>query len=102
MPGSKAGINTSDSFTAENAVRDWLTKGTKGLSDKTISDYKSLADSNLIPFIGAHKLKALTADNKSKHWCRINLLHAMHAMHRDSVRGGRGKSGSSSSGTESV
>jgi hypothetical protein len=81
LPGSKAGINTSDSFTVENAVRDWLTKGTKGLSDKTISDYKSLADSNLIPFIGAHKLKALTADNKSKHWCRINLLHAMHAMH---------------------
>jgi hypothetical protein len=74
----EAGIDTSDSFTVENAVRDWLTRGTKGLSDKTINDYKSLADSNLIPFIGAHKLKALTAHNKSKHWCRINLLHAMH------------------------
>ena len=71
MPGSKAGINTSDSFTAENAIRDWLTKGTEGLSDKTISDYESLGDSNLIPFIGAHKLKALTAHNKSKHWCRV-------------------------------
>src|ERR1700733_15307895 len=59
----EAGIDTSDSYTVESAVRDWLARGTKGLSAKTINDYKSLADSNLIPFIGAHKLKALTADN---------------------------------------
>jgi hypothetical protein len=75
----EAGIDTSDSFTVENVVRDWLTRGTKGLSDKTVNDYRSLADSDLIRFIGAHKLKALTAHNKSKHWCRINLLHAMHS-----------------------
>jgi integrase len=37
--------------------------GTKGMSDKTINDYKSLAESSIIPFIGAHKLKELTADN---------------------------------------
>jgi hypothetical protein len=28
-----------------------------------INDYLSLAESNLIPFIGARKLKELTADN---------------------------------------
>jgi hypothetical protein len=59
----EAGIETSDDYTVENAVHDWLARGTKGLSAKMINDYKSLAESNLIPFIGAHKLKALTADN---------------------------------------
>jgi hypothetical protein len=44
-------------------VRDWLARGTKGLSNKTINDYTSLAESNLIPFIGACRLKELTADN---------------------------------------
>jgi hypothetical protein len=48
---------------ALDAVRDWLARGTKGLSAKTINDYTSLAESNLIPFIGAKKLKGLTADN---------------------------------------
>jgi hypothetical protein len=59
----EVGIDTSDSYTVEDTVRDWLAKGTKGLSDKTINDYRSLAESNLIPFIGAYKLKKLTADN---------------------------------------
>ena len=62
----EAGIDTSDSFTVENAVRDWLARGTRGLSAKTINDYKSLAESNLIPFIGACKLKELTADTPRK------------------------------------
>jgi hypothetical protein len=35
----------------------------KAPSAKTINGYKSLAESNLIPFIGAYKLKELTADN---------------------------------------
>jgi Phage integrase, N-terminal SAM-like domain len=59
----ETGIETGDSYTVENAVRDWLARGTKGMSDKTINDYKSLAESNIIPFIGAYKLKELTADN---------------------------------------
>jgi hypothetical protein len=49
----EAGIETSGSYTVVEAVRDWLDRGTKGLSAKTINDYKSLAESNLIPFIGA-------------------------------------------------
>jgi integrase len=59
----EVGIDTSGSYTVENVVRDWLARGTKGMSDKTINDYKSLAESNIIPFIGAYKLKELTADN---------------------------------------
>jgi integrase len=44
----EAGIETSDDYTVENAVRDWPARGTKGLPAKTINDYKSLADSNLL------------------------------------------------------
>jgi predicted transcriptional regulator len=88
----EAGIDTSDSYTVENAVRDWLARGTKGLSAKTINDYKSLADSNLIPFIGAYKLKALTADNVDD-WLEARrdhlttrTLQAIHSILRGSIR----------------
>jgi integrase len=88
----EAGIDTSDSFTVENAVRDWLARGTKGLSAKTINDYKSLAESNLIPFIGAYKLKELTADNVDD-WLEVRSDHlttrtmqAIHSILRRSIR----------------
>jgi integrase len=57
------GIDTSDTYTVENAVKDWLAKGTKGLGAKTIRDAKSLASTSVYPLIGAYKLKRLTADN---------------------------------------
>jgi len=88
----EAGIETSDTYTVENAVRDWLARGTKGLSDKTINDYKSLADSNLIPFIGAYKLKELTADNVDD-WLEdrrdhltTRTLQAIHSILRRAIR----------------
>ena len=88
----EAGIETSDSYTVENAVRDWLDRGTKGLSAKTINDYKSLAESNLIPFIGACKLKELTADNVDD-WLEARrdhlttrTLQAIHSILRRSIR----------------
>jgi hypothetical protein len=59
----EVGIDISDTFTVANAVCDWLSRGTRRPSAKTINDYKSLAELNLIPLIGAHKLKELTADN---------------------------------------
>jgi hypothetical protein len=57
------GIDTSDGYTVENAVRDWLAKGAKGLGEGTTDGYRILAENNLIPLIGAYKLKKLTADN---------------------------------------
>ena len=87
-----AGIDTSDDYTVETAVRDWLARGTKGLSAKTINDYKSLAESNLIPLIGAHKLKKLTADNVDD-WLEDRADHlttrsmqAIHSILRRSIR----------------
>lgn len=88
----EAGIETSDSYTVAEAVRDWLARGTKGLSAKTINDYKSLAESNLIPFIGAYKLKELTADNVDD-WLEdrrdhltTRTLQAIHSILRRSIR----------------
>jgi len=88
----EAGIETSDSTTVENTVRDWLARGTNGLSAKTINDYKSLAESNLIPFIGACKLKELTADNVDD-WLEARrdhlttrTLQAIHSILRRSIR----------------
>jgi integrase len=88
----EAGIETSDTYTVEQAVRDWLAKGTKGLSAKTINDYLSLAESNLIPFIGARKLKELSADHVED-WLegRANLvttrtLQAIHSILRRAIR----------------
>jgi integrase len=88
----EAGIETTDTYTVENAVRDWLARGTKGLSAKTINDYKSLADSNLVPFIGAYKLKELTADNVDD-WLEARrdhlttrTLQAIHSILRRAIR----------------
>lgn len=88
----EVGIETTNDYTVENAVRDWLDRGTKGLSAKTINDYKSLAESNLIPFIGACKLKELTADNVDD-WLEARrdhlttrTLQAIHSILRRSIR----------------
>jgi integrase len=62
------------------------------LSAKTINDYTSLAESNLIPFIGARKLKSLTADNVED-WLEGRAPHlttrtmmAIHSILRRAIR----------------
>ncbi|MBO0801680.1 MAG: site-specific integrase [Nocardiopsaceae bacterium] len=93
----EAGIDTSDSYTVEDAVRDWLKRGTKGMSAKTINDYTSLAESNIIPFIGATKLKRLTADDvddwldeRADH-LTTRTLQAIHSIVRRSIRRAQGR-----------
>jgi hypothetical protein len=58
----EAGVTTDARYTVEDAVNDFLAKGLKGRSKGTIDCYRSLADHNVIPQIGAIKLKKLTAD----------------------------------------
>ena len=62
------------------------------MSAKTINDYTSLAESNLIPFIGARKLKELTADNVED-WLEgraphltTRTLQAIHSILRRAIR----------------
>jgi integrase len=86
------GIDTSDAYTVENAVRDWLIKGTKGLGEGTVDGYRILAENNLIPLIGAYKLKKLTADNVDD-WLdgltdklSTRTLQAVHSILRRAIR----------------
>jgi integrase len=58
----EAGVKTEANYTVKDAVNDFLEKGLKGRSKGTIDNYRSLADNNIIPKIGAAKLKELTAD----------------------------------------
>jgi integrase len=57
------GIQTSDDYTVAEAVRDWLKRGTKGLSPNTVTVYRILAEKDLILLIGGTKLKRLNADD---------------------------------------
>jgi integrase len=88
----EAGIETNDNYTVENAVRDWLAKGTKRLGESTVNGYRILAKSDLIPMIGAYKLKKLTADQVDD-WLdgltdklSTRSLQAVHSILRRAIR----------------
>ncbi|MGW2200395.1 tyrosine-type recombinase/integrase, partial [Streptosporangium sp. NPDC001682] len=98
----EAGIKTEVRYSVEDAVNDFLEKGLKGKAKSTIDNYRSLARKNLIPQIGAIKLKELTADHLDK-WLdeqaeelstrSLRLVHQVlerairQAQARDRVRG---------------
>ena len=95
------GIATADDYTVKDAVNDFLDQGMKGKAKTTIDNYRSMAATNLIPQIGAAKLKRLTADDLDK-WMdgrtnelstrSLRLVHQIlerairHAQARDKVR----------------
>jgi integrase len=88
----EAGIETSDKYTVEDAIRDWLAKGTKALGKGTVDGYRILAETNAIPLIGAYKLKRLTADNVDN-WLdeladklSMRTLQAVHSILRRAIR----------------
>jgi hypothetical protein len=82
-------------------VNDFLDQGMKGKAKTTLDNYRSMADSHLIPQIGTAKLKRLTADELDK-WMderakelstrSLRLIHQIlersirHAQARDKVR----------------
>ena len=53
----EAGIETSDSYTVAEALTDWLDRSTREFDASTVTTYRMLAEKNLIPLIGATKLK---------------------------------------------
>ncbi|MDX6390098.1 MAG: hypothetical protein QOJ73_1161 [Streptosporangiaceae bacterium] len=95
------GIATADGHTVADAVNDFLDQGMKGKAKTTLDNYRSMADSHLIPQIGTAKLKRLTADELDK-WMderakelstrSLRLIHQIlersirHAQARDKVR----------------
>jgi integrase len=88
----EAGIKTSDSHTVEQAVRNWLDKGTRDLSENTVETYRILIDNHLVPMIGAIKLKMLTADQLDD-WLEglaeilsTATLHKLHGALKRAIR----------------
>ncbi|WP_165969450.1 hypothetical protein [Actinomadura sp. KC06] len=58
------GVKTDRNYYVRDAVEDWLAAFAKtGKSSNTNEVYRSLADHQLIPFIGRTRLKKLTADD---------------------------------------
>jgi hypothetical protein len=58
----EAGVTAAEGYTVADAISDFLDQGMKGKSPETISNYRSLADHHLILYLGAARLKKLTAD----------------------------------------
>jgi len=97
----EAGVSAAEGYTVHDAVNDFLDQGMKGKSPETVSNYRSLADHHLIPYLGAARLKKLTADELDK-WMddraeelsgrTLRLVHQIlerairHAQTRDKVR----------------
>lgn len=97
----EAGVTAAEGYTVADAISDFLDQGMKGKSAETISNYRSLADHHLIPYLGAAKLKKLTADELDR-WMderaaelsnrTLRLVHQIlerairHAQARDKVR----------------
>ena len=57
------GINSSASYTVEDAITDWLTRGLNGRSEVTINLNRIYANLHVIPALGKAKLRDLTADD---------------------------------------
>jgi integrase len=88
----EAGIATSDSYTIEDAVRDWLAHGTRDLDEHTVKTYRILIDKHLVPKLGAIKLKSLNAKQVDQ-WLdgltetlSTASLHKLHSALKRSIR----------------
>lgn len=69
------GVKTDRNYYVRDAVADWLTAfAASGKSPATFDVYRSLADHQLIPFIGRTRLKELTADDVEK-WLNGRAAH---------------------------
>ena len=59
----ETGVKSDARYTVAQAVNDWLAKGLKGRSKATITKYRILTNTHIVPAIGKAKLKELTADD---------------------------------------
>ncbi|MFL6144345.1 MAG: tyrosine-type recombinase/integrase [Labedaea sp.] len=69
-------------YTVADAVNDWLTYGLPGRDKATIAKLRTLADTHVIPFIGARKLAKLTAEEGDA-WLADRAKHVSTRTMRD-------------------
>ncbi|MEU6780409.1 site-specific integrase [Nonomuraea angiospora] len=56
-------VTASETYTAREAVDDWLSKGLKGRSEHTVTKLRILAETHVIPGLEKIKLQQLRADH---------------------------------------
>jgi len=88
----ESGIKASPNYTVADAVTDWLAKGLKGRTDKTVETLRGLAEQHVIPEIGAIKLAKLSADDVDE-WLdgltgklSTRTLQTVHSILKRSIR----------------
>ncbi len=59
----ETGVKSAARYTVADAVTDWLARGLKGRSTKTLAKNRHLAYGHVIPMLGRAKLRELTADD---------------------------------------
>ncbi|MFC4116486.1 site-specific integrase [Nonomuraea zeae] len=59
----ESGVTASETYTVRDAVNDWLSKGLKGRSERTVTKLRILAETHVIPGLGKIKLQQLRADH---------------------------------------
>src|SRR5262249_31105487 len=88
------------SYTVKDAVTSWLTHGLSGRDQSTVTNYRYLAATNILPHLGRRKLRELSAEDVDA-WLAemartlstrtLRLLHSIlnrsvrHAQARDKV-----------------
>ena len=91
----------TNTYTVADAVRDWLAFGLAGRSPNTIANYRTIAESQIIPPLGARRLRDLSAEDVDQ-WLltrsrevstrTLRLMHSLlnravrRAMARDKVK----------------
>lgn len=86
------GVKSAARYTVADAVKDWLARGLKGKSAKTIEKNTHLANGHVIPALGKAKLRELTADDVDD-WLEAksavlatSTLRQCHSILRRAVR----------------
>jgi integrase len=69
-------------YTVEKAVRDWLTYGLSGRDSQTVKTVTILAETHVIPDLGARKLRDLSAEDVDK-WLAEKALKLATRTVRD-------------------
>ncbi|HVV70564.1 MAG TPA: site-specific integrase [Verrucomicrobiae bacterium] len=91
----------SRTYTVGDAVKDWLTFGLSARDEDTVSTYRYQVNGHILPYIGARKLRELSAEDVDK-WLAgrapllstrtLRMLHSIlnravrQAMARDKVK----------------
>lgn len=88
----KGGVKSAARFTVADAVQAWLTSGLQGRDPLTVKTNQILAETHVIPDLGAVRLRDLTADDVDE-WLNFKAqklatrtLQAVLAVLRRSIR----------------